>query len=81
MVREVKAVQVYLLVRAEDVSGVSGTGPVAEAVVFSDGICVLRWLRAGGSTAVYDSLDAAVRIHGHGGATRFVQQAAVEVDH
>lgn len=41
------ALEVYLLVRDTDVSGVSGLGAVAECVVFSDGTTVLRWLRAG----------------------------------
>jgi hypothetical protein len=34
----------FRLVRDRDVSGVSGTGIVAEGTMFSDGTCVLRWL-------------------------------------
>lgn len=62
----------FLLRRETDVSGVSGTGDVAEGIVFSDGVCVLRWLRAGGSTAVYDTLAHLEAIHGHQGGTRVV---------
>jgi hypothetical protein len=59
----------FNLIRHEDVSGVSGTGVVCEGVVFSDGRTVLRWLRAGGSTAVYDSVEQMEAIHGHDGRT------------
>jgi hypothetical protein len=34
----------FHLVRTEDISGVSGTGHIAEGVVFSNGWCVLRWV-------------------------------------
>ena len=37
------AMRVFALIRDVDVSGVSGTGVVAEGVQFSDGTCVLRW--------------------------------------
>jgi len=59
----------FLLVRHQDVSGVSGTGTVAEGVVFSDGTAALRWRSAHASTAVYDSIDTLTAIHGHGGNT------------
>lgn len=65
----------FRLVRTEDVSGVSGVGAVAEGVTFTDGTTVLRWLRAGGSTAVYDSHERMAAIHGHDGRTT-VQWAA-----
>lgn len=66
------APRLFVLRRDDDVSGVSGLGGVAEGVEFSDGTVVLRWLRAGGSTAVYDSLARMVAIHGHDGRTRVV---------
>lgn len=59
----------YWLVRKEDISGVSGTGVVADMVKFPDGVCVLRWRTAGGSTAVYDSYESVLSIHGHDGRT------------
>jgi len=65
-------VRVFQLVRAEDVSGISGTGTVADGVVFPDGVAVLRWRTAGGSTAVYDSVEDVERIHGHDGRTVLV---------
>ena len=58
-----------LLWRTTDVSGVSGTGKVAEGVRFSDGTVVLRWLGDVKSTTVYANLQEAIRIHEHGGAS------------
>jgi len=63
-------VRLFDLVRAEDVSGVSGTGVVAEGACFGGGLCVLRWLTATASTAVYDFPEHVIAIHGHEGATR-----------
>lgn len=62
----------FVLRRNVDVSGVSGVGIIAEGVAFSDGMSVLRWLTATASTAVYDSPEDVVTIHGHGGATSLV---------
>lgn len=60
----------FYLNRLVDVSGVSGTGIIAEGVEFSDGRCCLRFLTNGGSTALYDTIDQLMRIHGHGGSTK-----------
>jgi hypothetical protein len=59
----------FHLVREVDVSGVSGTGIVAEGVEFTDGRVALRWLTATPSTALWDSIDQARAVHGHGGHT------------
>ena len=56
--------------RTEDVSEVSGIGCVADGIVFPDGVAVLRWRTAGGSTAVYDSIKSLEMIHGHDGRTK-----------
>ena len=60
----------FYLQRDEDVSGVSGGGIVAEGVALADGTAVLRWLGERRSTVVWSSIDDALAIHGHGGATR-----------
>lgn len=39
--------------------------PQYEGVVFTDGTCVIRWLTAIGSTSVFESFDACMKIHGH----------------
>lgn len=57
------------LVRLSDATGISGTGKVAEGVVFGDGTAVMRWLTAHRSTAIYESAREVLAIHGHGGAT------------
>lgn len=60
--------------RTNDVSGTSGTGTVAEGVQFSDGRVALRWITDDkpGSTVIYDSIDDAQAIHGHGDGTKVV---------
>lgn len=60
----------FTLDRAVDVTGVSGTGLVAEGVEFSNGKCVLSWLTGISSVAVYDRMADLEKIHGHGGSTK-----------
>lgn len=68
--------RIFVLERTLDVSGVSGTGVVAEGVEFWDGKCAMRWREPLGhqSTSFYDHIDDVEAIHGHNGATtiRFV---------
>ncbi|MFD3407015.1 hypothetical protein ACFWUU_40405 [Kribbella sp. NPDC058693] len=59
----------FLLHRHVDVSGVSGTGPVAEGVEFSDGTATVRWLSDTPCTAVWPNLAAVLAVHGHDGKT------------
>lgn len=59
----------FRLVRCADVSGVSGTGHIADGCAFSDGTCALRWRSRYKSTAIYASLDDLVTVHGHEGTT------------
>jgi hypothetical protein len=74
----------FHLLRLDDVSGVSGTGRVAEGVVFSNGLVAVAWLSDHPSVAVYPSVAAVEAIHGHGGRTVLVPEAvatsAVTVD-
>lgn len=62
----------FLLRRIHDATGVSGTGYVAEGVMFTDGSAVLRWRTRATSTAVYRSMADIEAIHGHDGDTRVV---------
>lgn len=62
----------FQLHRDEDVTGVSGTGLVAEGVAFTDGGAVTHWLTGIRSTVVWENSEAIEKIHGHGGATRIV---------
>lgn len=64
--------RLFHLLRYEDATGVSGTGVVAQGVVFDDGTCAIRWLTEHRSTAVYGSLADVQFIHGHAGSTAVV---------
>lgn len=64
--------ETFILYRIQDVSGVSGTGVVAEGVRFSDGICVCRWLTTTATTTMYASIQDVESIHGHDGATKII---------
>jgi hypothetical protein len=60
----------FHLVRHVDVSGVSGTGIVAEGVEWSDNTVTLRWGGPYPTTTVWqDGIPALLTIHGHNGAT------------
>ena len=65
------------MIRDEDVSGVSGTGPVGEIVEFESGWVAVSFY---GYTAdipniiVYSELSHAEKIHGHKGRTRIVER-------
>jgi hypothetical protein len=62
----------FVLERDEDVTGVSGTGVVADGVQWPDGQAAIHWRGEHRSTVVWDAVANAVRVHGHGGATRLV---------
>jgi hypothetical protein len=63
----------FHLQREHDVSGISGTGRVAEGVEFSDGTVAIRWMaREHQSTVVWSSIADVEAIHGHGGVTKIV---------
>jgi hypothetical protein len=61
----------FLLVRHEDVTGVSGTGVVAEGVEFSDGCVAVRWASRWPTSVVFHDrgMDGVEAVHGHGGST------------
>ncbi len=62
----------FLLQRIQDHSGVSGTGHVADGVVWPDGTVALRWRGVHHSVAVYDCYADLEAIHGHNGSTHIV---------
>jgi hypothetical protein len=59
----------FVLVRDKDVTGRSGTGIVAEGVVFMDGIVILKWLCEPYALGIYESLEDMISVHGHEGLT------------
>jgi len=75
----------FILYRDQDITGISGTGPVADGVVFPDDTTVVRWRDLGGpaaergvrpTTVMFPSVEAVEALHGHGGATRIVWGAS-----
>ena len=67
----------FELVRRVDVTGISGTGVVAEGVEFTDGTVVLRWLPSGRTrpdaprptTVIHDDISSVTALHSHDGKT------------
>lgn len=59
----------FTLIRLEDVTGISGTGIVAQGVEFDSGRCVMEWLTAFKSIGVYQNSNELIQIHGHDGKT------------
>lgn len=70
----------FRLIRTQDLTGMSGTGIVAEGVEFTDGTVVVRWLDRGVSdvnrergvkptTVVHPDIQSVEALHGHNGAT------------
>ena len=68
----------FHLVRIEDESGVSGTGSVAEGIVFSNGWCVLRWLSEHPGLEFFQRMEDVEAVHGHGGKTKVVLEGEDE---
>jgi hypothetical protein len=64
----------FVLQRDEDMTGISGTGVVAEGVLFSGGVVALRWTSEWPTSVVFHDrgLQAVEKVHGHGGKTRIV---------
>jgi len=60
----------FYVTRSEDLSGISGTGRVAEGIEFTNGKCVITWLTPTSSVAVYDNVKCLLLIHGHEDRTK-----------
>lgn len=67
--------RLFTLQRDTDITGISGTGTVADGVLWPDGTVSVRWRGDRPSTVAWDSLADAEYVHGHGGATRIVWDA------
>jgi hypothetical protein len=64
----------FVLERDVDETGVSGTGIVAEGVLFSNDVVALRWTSAWPTSVVFHDrgMAAVEAVHGHNGKTRIV---------
>ncbi len=58
--------------RGVDRTGVSGTGHIADGVVFDDGTVVVRWKTTTPGTTIFESIAHAQAVHGHDGLTKFI---------
>lgn len=67
--------KLFELRRIVDESGVSGTGTVAQGIIFDNGKVAMTWLTVHTSVSMYDSISDVVAIHGHAGKTKVVQVA------
>lgn len=59
----------FYLERKEDVSGLSGTGIVAEGIEFINGLVAMSWLSAHPGINIYPSIRQIEELHGHQGRT------------
>lgn len=60
----------FLLIRHIDISGVSGTGPIAEGTEWTDGSASLRWRGIHAATTFFEAgVRTILAVHGHGGST------------
>ena len=66
---ECKLPRRFHLFRKVDVSGVSGTGVVAEGAVWSSGAVALHWPGHPRATSVWASIHDVMEAHGHEDAT------------
>lgn len=63
----------FVLQRDEDVTGISGTGIIAEGTEYSNGQVTLCWYpNPTSSVAVWPTVDDMLEVHGHNGATRVI---------
>lgn len=77
----IPSMRMFQLHRDTDVSGVSGTGVVAEGVEFSSGVVALTWLSPWPTSVVFHDrgIPSVEAIHGHDGRTRIVFLAPTSV--
>lgn len=61
--------RLFHLQRTTDITGVSGTGRVADGVLWPDQTVSIRWRGDRPSTVFWDCLEDAEQVHGHGGHT------------
>jgi hypothetical protein len=69
--REQTVMRRFVLDREVDITGVSGTGVVAEGIEFTDGIVVMKWIVGDmrSMTIWNQGIEAVKAIHGHDGHT------------
>ncbi len=61
--------KLFQLHRKEDKSGISGTGLIANGVIYPNGKVSMCWTGELSSIVIYDNIDIVEKIHGHNGCT------------
>jgi hypothetical protein len=59
----------FKLERTSDPTGISGTGTVADGILWADQSVCLKWRGEKSSTVFWACVEDMLAIHGHGGAT------------
>jgi hypothetical protein len=80
LTRQQNGIRTFHVVREEDVSGVSGTGVIAEGVLWSNGHIDVRWLSIHKITEHAESLAEWQAVHGHEGKTKVIFDDEVEIE-
>lgn len=62
----------FYLMRTEDVHGNSGTGVVAEGIIFDSGMCAMTWLSEIPTVTNFRRIQDVAKLHGHEGRTTVV---------
>lgn len=69
----------FYVQREFDIHGNTGTGRVAEGVIFESGKAVMQWLDKVASVVTFDCIEHVEAIHGHGGKTVVIIEAAAMI--
>ena len=64
--------QQFILYRKVDFTGLSGTGIVADGVIFNNNKVAMCWRGSLSSIVIHDSIENVEKLHGHGGHTEIV---------
>lgn len=59
----------FYLMRSEDVHGNSGTGVVAEGIIFDSGMVAMTWLSEIATVTNFRRIQDVSKLHGHEGRT------------
>lgn len=62
----------FYLLRHIDVNGNSGTGVVAEGVIFDNGLAAMTWLSEEPTVTTFVFPKSVKKLHGHNGATEVI---------
>ncbi len=65
-------VRAFCLLRLNDINGHSGTGIVAQGIIYPNGWVSMCWLTDTASVTFYESIDVVKKLHGHDGATKVI---------